>query len=110
MVQLSGGEVVVFVPPDGVAASPATLPVPAEPPVPPETPDPPEQEPYTDGWHVKPLPQSASALHGSCHLKVHLEVVVVVQVGGDVSAGRSHLVFAGQAGAVPPEQDEAVSA
>jgi hypothetical protein len=63
VVQLSGGEVVAFVPSDGVGAvSPPTFPVPAG------VLDPPEHVPYTDGWHTKPLPQSASALQGSCHL------------------------------------------
>jgi len=96
VVQLSGG---------GVGAmSPPTFPVPVG------APELPEHAPYTDGWHTKPLPQSASALQGSCHLKVHIELVVVVQVGGVTStAGRSHFVFAGQAGAVPPEHAVLVS-
>jgi hypothetical protein len=110
VVQLSGGDPAAFGASDGGGVpSPPVLPVPSDPAVPPVTPDPPEQEPYTDGWHTKPLPQSVSALQGSCHLKAHLDVVVVVHVGGVTSAGASHFVFAGQAGAVPPEHAELVS-
>jgi hypothetical protein len=104
VVQLSGGVGELLVPPEGVGAvSPLTLPVLVG------APDPPEHAPYTDGWHTKPLPQSASALQGSCHRYAHLEVVVVVQMGGVTSAGVSHFVFGGQAGAVLPEHAVLVS-
>ena len=55
----------------GTPVDPLPPPVPAEAvPVPPfgAEPDEPEQMPITLGWQVKPAPQSASALHGSCHL------------------------------------------
>jgi hypothetical protein len=65
-------------------------------------PVPPEQEPMTLGAQVKPAPQSASASQGSCHLYTHVATLFVVQeLGG--GGGRSHFVFAGHAGAVPPE-------
>jgi len=87
------------------ASEAVALPVPPELP---DTPEPPEQVPDTDGWHTKPLPQSTSALQGSCHLKAHVEEVVVVQVGGVTSTG-SHFVFGGQGATDPPEHAEMVS-
>jgi hypothetical protein len=66
----------------------------------------------TDGMHTKLAPQSASALHGNCHLNAQAEVVVWVQVEG-VSSGTgvvSHFVSAGQGATrvVPPLQVEMV--
>src|SRR3954468_24946507 len=90
---MSGGD--PLVPPEGAAPAPLLTALP-------------EQAPYTDGWHTKPLPQSASALQGSCHLKAHVEEVVVVQVGGVTSTG-SHFVFGGQGATDPPEHAEMVS-
>jgi hypothetical protein len=56
----------------GIAVSPLPPPTPElAPPVVPgatATPALAEHIPMTVGWHAKPLPQSASALHGSCHL------------------------------------------
>jgi hypothetical protein len=56
----------------GVADSPLPPPEPElAPPVVPcgtATPELAEHIVMTVGWHAKPLPQSASALHGSCHL------------------------------------------
>ena len=98
----------------GSAPEPLPPPVPDEEdavPVPPETGPDPEQLPIVVGWHAKPSPQSASALQGSCHLYVHREVVVLVQigsVGGGVGAQTvlgSHLT----ATAVPPLQVVVVS-
>jgi hypothetical protein len=71
----------------------------------------PEQDPVTLGLQLKPAPQSESMLQGSCHLKAHILVVVVVHIssgglGGGAPAssqGRSE----GQAGGAtpaPPEQ------
>lgn len=94
MVHIAGGDVAA--PPEGAAPAPLLTALP-------------EQTPYTDGWHTKPAPHSASALQGSCHLKAHLDVVVVVHVGGVASAGGSHFVFAAHLGAVPPEHAELVS-
>jgi hypothetical protein len=100
------------VPPLPVLPLPPPLPV-LPPPVLPgvAVPDDPEQEPTTEGLQVKPAPQSVSALQGSCHLKAHILVVVVVHIssggfGGGAPAssqGRSD----GQAGGAtpaPPEQ------
>jgi hypothetical protein len=57
------------------------------------------------GWHRKPSPQSASALHGSCHGKMHWLRVESVQVGGRTFVG-SHAAFGSQmtGAAVPPVQ------
>jgi len=83
----------VVVPPSGVEGGTGGVAVPLFPPVPDEAdPEPvvpgatvtgpePEQEPEVIGWHVKPSPQSASALHGRSHVYVHWEEVVVVQTG-----------------------------
>jgi hypothetical protein len=69
----------------------------------------PEQAPITLGSHVNPSPQSALALHGSCHLNAHSFVVVVVHVV-ITGAPASHFVFGAQAGAAPPpEHDSAGS-
>jgi hypothetical protein len=86
--------------------------------VPPPPLDPAEHPTLTLGWQAKPSPQSASALHGSCHLNAHWLVVVVVQVEpgtgqivGSVLVGApaSHFVFAAQpTWATPPEQASAV--
>jgi hypothetical protein len=69
-------------------------------------PDEPEQPIATDGWHVKASPQSESVLHGSCHLKAHREVVVVVQVVGVGAGVGGQTWFGAQAGvdASPPLQ------
>jgi hypothetical protein len=82
----------------------AGLPV-APPAAPPETGEPPEQAPDTDGWQMKPSPQSTSALQGSCHRYAHIETVCVVHVGSDWLCDASHFVLAAQgAVVVPPEQ------
>jgi hypothetical protein len=67
-------------------------------------PDEPEQPISTDGWQVKASPQSESVLHGSCHLKAHSEVVVVVQVVGVGAGVGGQTWFGAQAGveAAPP--------
>ena len=69
-------------------------------------PDEPAQPIATDGWHVKASPQSESVLHGSCHLKAHREVVVVVQVVGVGAGADGQTWFGAQAGvdAAPPLQ------
>lgn len=89
---------------------------PAEPPVPddgrgsldgaapPPIADPlPEQEVTPDGWQVNPLPHSASALHGSCHLKAQVDSVFVVHIGSACGGAGGHSVFGGHgATAAPP--------
>jgi hypothetical protein len=89
----------------GADPPPLAMPPPAATPTPP----PPEQTPVTLGWHMKPSPQSAAALQGSCHLNAHVLVVVVVHVDSVlIEAPTSHPVFAGQAPALPPAQDSSV--
>jgi hypothetical protein len=65
-----------------------------------------EQPIATLGWQVNPSPQSAAALHGSCHLNAHCLVIVVVQAGSVlVGVPASHAVFGAQiTWATPPEQ------
>jgi hypothetical protein len=89
----------------GGAAMPGRVapPLPVEPPPEPVEPPLPEQEPISVGLQVKPAPQSASLLQGSCHLNAQTLVMVVVHSGGwggEASQG----TLAGQATAVPPEQ------
>jgi len=54
---------------------------------------PPEQETVIEGWQENPSPQSASTLHGSDQVNVHVDTVWLVQIG---SVG--HFVSGGQAG------------
>jgi hypothetical protein len=70
-----------------------------------------EQLPITDGWQAKPSPQSASALHGSCHLNAHADgPLTVVQTGSFVSGvGQSAPGRHGGGTAEPPEQPVDVS-
>lgn len=67
----------------------------------------PEQEVTVRGWQVKPPPQSASALHGSCHLNAQVDSVFVVHVGSTIGIGigAGQSVFGGHAGdAAPPAE------
>jgi hypothetical protein len=91
----TGSEVTTLVP--GVA-TPAS----AEP----DEPDEPEHPISTSGWQVKASPQSESVVQGSCHLKAHREVVVVVQVVGVGAGVGGQTWFGAQAGveAAPPLQ------
>jgi hypothetical protein len=72
-------------------------------------PPPPEQAVIIEGAQVKPAPQSASALQGSCHLYLHVETLFDVHVGV-VAGGGSHCVFGAQAIAVDAQPSVAVSA
>ena len=91
-------------------------PEPLPPPAPDEEDEPPEAEldpehiPVVVGWHTKPVPQSASALQGSCHLNAHCEVVVSVQTGA-VAGGVVQTVLGAHftATVVPPLQVVVVS-
>jgi len=68
----------------------------------------PEQAVVTFGWQTKPAPQSASALQGSCHLKMHCETVVSSHLGGGGGGTGSQVVAPGShfTGAEPlAEQD-----
>jgi hypothetical protein len=83
----------------GELLEPLLLALPAEP-EPPE----PEQLPITEGWQAKPSPQSASTLHGSCHLKVQTAGLLtgVHVVGCGFGAGQSAPAAHGAISA-PPE-------
>jgi hypothetical protein len=61
-------------------------------------------QPVTFGLQVKPAPQSALALHGSCHLNAHADTVLVTQSMGAGLGTGSQAVLGGQ-GAIdaPPE-------
>ncbi len=61
----------------------------------------PEHQPETVGMQSKPAPQSFATLQGSCHLYMHVETFVSVQIG---SAGFAVMQSAlgPHAGAVPP--------
>jgi hypothetical protein len=79
----------------GVAVPLDTVPVPAIPL--------PEQALIVGKVQLKPSPQSASTLQESSHLYLHVETLVVVQVGG--LSGAKHWVFAGQ---VEPPLEQAM--
>ena len=119
VVQLSAGRV----PPSASGGAvgdaellPPALPAPDEPaepdedvPPPDATPVPvppdPEHIPITWGWQLNPSPQSALALHGSCHLKAQTDRVVVVQVVGSGATFAGQSALGGQgATAEPPLQ------
>jgi hypothetical protein len=93
-VQLSGGDV------GSDDEAPVVPPTPG--PVPPDTGVPPEQLVMVSGWQVKPAPQSAAALQGSCQWNAQNELVLVVQVASLVTGLLSHFVFGSQGGAVEP--------
>ena len=59
---LKGGVAVSPLPPSEPELAPPEVPCETA------TPELAEHLAVTVGWHAKPLPQSASALHGSCHL------------------------------------------
>jgi hypothetical protein len=66
-------------------------------------------QPETLGAQVNPVPQSASALHGSCHLYMQVETLRVVHAFGPGATG-SHAALGGHAGVVPPGHSICVSA
>lgn len=56
---------------------------------PPELPELPLQEQTSSASHVKPVPQSAAALHGCVHLGAHTLLVSFVHAGGASGGGHS---------------------
>ncbi|HEX3697321.1 MAG TPA: hypothetical protein VH374_18245 [Polyangia bacterium] len=86
-------------------------PLPFDPPDDAEPPPEPEQLPITDGWQAKPSPQSASALHGNCHLNAHADGPWTVVQTGSFVVGVGQSAPGAQGGtAEPPEHSVDVSA